>query len=191
MNRDPVIETAGERREFFRVEDNVLLSWRKVAPDERGKAPEEHFGNSELFRLMRELRGIDAEHSSFLRTLTERNRELSSYLKSINRKLELIAHTLVALHQPAGTRQPELVSMSEIGIAFEPADPPAVGSLLALEITLLPQHAAIATYGEVVANRTDKPERTVVNFIDLREGDRQTLARHLLQVQIAARRRRD
>lgn len=189
MSSEPLTRTVEERREYFRVEDNVLLSWCAVSADERCRPPEEHFGNSELFRLMRELRGIDAEHSSFLRTLTERDRELSSHLKSINRKLELVVQTLTALHTPSGATEPQSVSLSETGIAFMAPAPVALGTLLALEVTLLPQHAAIAAYGEVVANRTDAPGRTVVNFVDLRQSDRQTLARHLLQVQIAARRR--
>lgn len=181
---------AHERREFFRVEDHVLLSWRPVTREALETRPaESHFENGEIFKLMRELRAMDGEHSSLLRSLTEQNRELGACLKAINRKLELIATTLSALHPGAVEQQPQSVSLSQVGIAFACPTTVPVGTLLALELTLLPQHVGAAIYGEVVANRDDKPERTVVNFIKLRDSDRQIIARHTLQVQIAARRR--
>lgn len=178
-----------ERREFFRVEDRLILRCRVVPRDAVLHAPaERHFDNSEIFELLRELRHIDHEHNNVLRSIAEQNRDLGLYLKNVNRKIELVANALATLDQQQQGQTPLLASVSESGIAFV-ADPKLeVGATVALEIVLLPQHTALALYGEVVMNRDQPPARSVVTFLKLREGDRQILARHILQVQIAARR---
>lgn len=178
-----------ERREYFRVEDQLILRYRTVAADAPLHAPaERHFDNSEIFELLRELRHIDQEHNNVLRSLAEQNRDLGLYLKSMNRKIELVANALASLdHQQQG-QTPQLASISESGLAFVAEPRLEIGSTLAIEMILLPQHTALALYGEVVMNRDQPPARSVVTFLRLRESDRQILARHILQVQIAAKR---
>jgi len=178
-----------ERREYFRVEDRLILRYCTVAPDSVGLQPaENHFDNSDVFGLMRELRDIDHENNNLLRTLAEHQRELGQYLKGLNRKIDLIAGALAAGDEVRHAQTPRAASISEIGIAFVADAPLALGTTLALELMLLPQHTGLALYGEVVANRDEEPARTVISFLALRDSDRQVLARHVLQVQIAARR---
>lgn len=178
-----------ERREYFRVEDRVILCCRAVPPASVGQLPaENHFDNSEVFRLMRELRNIDHENNNLLRVLAEHDRELGQYLKGLNRKIELVANVLAAIDQAQHGQTPQSVSISEMGIAFIADAPLAIGTLVALELVLLPQRIGLALYGEVVANRDEVPARTVVSFVRLSDSDRQILARHVLQVQIVARR---
>lgn len=178
-----------ERREYFRVEDRVVLRYLPVPAESVGQRPAEtHFDNSEVFSLMRELRAVDHENNNVLRGIAEHDRELGQYLKGLNRKVELVADALAALdHFRQGTL-PQSVSLSEGGIAFIAGEPLAQGTTLALELILLPQHTALALYGEVVDSRNELPPRTAVSFLRLRDGDRQVLARHILQVQILAKR---
>jgi hypothetical protein len=178
-----------ERREYFRVEDQLILRYRVVPADAPlHSTAERHFDNSEIFELLRELRHIDQEHNNVLRTLAEQNRELGLYLKNMNRKIELVANALASVDQLQQGQKPQLASISESGLAFEAEPRLEVGATLALEMILLPQHTALALYGEVVMNRDQPPARSVVAFQRLRESDRQILARHILQVQIAAKR---
>jgi len=179
----------GERREYFRIEDQLILRYREVPRDAVGNAPaEHHFDNSEVFELLRELRHIDQEHNNVLRALAEQNRELGLYLKNVNRKIELVANALASLDQVQQGQTPQQVSISESGIAFVVDPHLTVGATVALELILLPQHTGLAVYGEVVMNRDEPPARSVVSFLRLRESDRQILAKHILQVQIAAKR---
>jgi hypothetical protein len=178
-----------ERREYFRIEDQLILRYRVVPRDAVGNSPpERHFDNSDVFELLRELRHIDHEHNNVLRSLAEQNRELGLYLKNVNRKIELVASALASLDQAQQGQAPQSVSISESGLAFVVDPHLAVGATVALELMLLPQHTGLALYGEVVMNRDEPPARTVVTFLRLRESDRQILAKHILQVQIAAKR---
>jgi hypothetical protein len=178
-----------ERREYFRVEDRVILRYLPVPRENVGQRPaESHFDNSEVFGLMRELRAVDHENNNVLRGLAEHNRELGLYLKGLNRKIELVADALAALDRFRQGTLPQAVSLCEGGIAFVAGEPLAVGATMALELILLPQHTALALYGEIVDNRDELPPRIAVAFLRLRDSDRQVLARHILQVQIAVKR---
>jgi hypothetical protein len=180
-----------ERREFFRVEDRAVLRYCPVPPEALEQIPpESHFDDSEVFWLMRELRTIDHENNNVLRGIAEHNRELGLYLKGLNRKLDLIANALADIDSSRRGLEPQAISVSEAGLSFVAESPLAVGTLLALELVLLPEHVALGLYGQVIANRDEDPARTVVAFTRLRESNRQILAKHILQVQIAARRRR-
>lgn len=180
-----------DRREYFRVDDQVILRYRAVPPEAVAHMPaERHFDNSEVFTLLRELRQIDQEHNNVLRGLAEQNRELGTYLKSLNRKIELIGNAITRLDEGQQHLSPQHVSISEGGLAFRTATSLAPGSFVALEVVLLPNHTGLALYGEVIEAR-DTNGLAVVSFVRLRESDRQILARHILQVQIAAKKKQD
>lgn len=184
----PSVDPELDRREYFRVEDHLILRYRRVSPDVVGNMPaEQHFDNSDVFGLLRELRQIDQEYNNALRGLAEQNRELGTYLKSMNRKIELVANALATLDETQQKQSPQRVSISESGIAFRVDNTLAPGDYVALELILLPNHTGLALYGEVLANRSDTAGLTAVAFVRLRESDRQVLARHILHVQIAAK----
>ena len=99
-NQGALAENELDRREYFRVEDRMILRCQPVPPMPSALHPaERHFNNSEMFELLRDLRQIDQEHNNVLRGLAEQNRELGVYLKSINRKIELIANALAVVDQ--------------------------------------------------------------------------------------------
>lgn len=181
-------EAEQDRREYFRVEDRAILRYQIVPAEVVGHTPaERHFDNSEIFELLRDLRQIDQEHNNVLRGLAEQNRDLGVYLKSISRKIELVANALTAVDQTQHKQVPQAVSISETSIAFKTDSNLAKGSFVAIELVLMPSHTALALYGEVLGNRDDGDGMTVVSFVRLRDGDRQILARHVLQVQILAK----
>lgn len=180
-----------DRREYFRVEDQLILRCIGVPPEAVGHMPaERHFDNGEMFALLRELRHIDQEHNNVLRGIAEQNRELGVYLKSVNRKLDLIANALATLSHGHQQQAAQHVSISEGGIAFHSDMNLAPGHFLAIELVLLPSHTGLALYGEVIDAR-DAKGLTVVSFVRLRESDRQILARHIMQVQITAKRQQN
>ena len=186
-------DTADDRREYFRVEDRVLLRYCRVAreaPATHGSA-EELFEDGEVFWLMRELRSVDAEHHSRLRGLADNNRELGLYLKAINRKIELIAAALSAFDRARHGIPEQRVTLSEAGLDFTLDDTqqtlPQTGDVLALQLVLLPEYLAVALWAEVVSVDDDS-RRIGVSFVQQRESERQIIARHALQVQIASRR---
>ena len=185
---EPAVSSELERREYFRVDDQIILRYRVVAPDAiNNTLAERHFDNADVFALLRELRQIDQENHNVLRSIAETNRELGIYLKSLNRKIDLITGALAVMDEAQQLQSPQPVSISETSLSFYAETELAVGTFVALELILLPQHTGLAIYGEVTAKRDNLERHVVVSFLRLRDSDRQLLARHVLQVQIAAR----
>ena len=70
------------------------------------------------FYLLNELHGIDNETSALLRSISEKERSIASYLKSLNHKIELIAQTIVQKSSDLEELTPQEVTLSEGGISL-------------------------------------------------------------------------
>ena len=185
-----------ERRDYFRIDDRVLLDYRAIEPDALTQPVEQHFPPSSTFDLIRDLRALEHEHSP-ARGGSDHDREFDQQLRLLHRKIDLVAATLVAIEQNRAGREAVRVSLSEGGIAF-PADAPLpLGTPVALQIQLLPELVGLHLYGEVIHDQSllhwedcGHASPIAVRFLQLREVDRQLLARHILKSQINARRER-
>jgi hypothetical protein len=145
------------------------------------------------FHLLTALNAVDQEHSAFLRSLHERDRELAGYLRGVSRKIELIAHAFALGGQDVSSLPRYEVSLSEGGIAFDAPQILATGQQLALRLTLLPRLITIICFARVVSGSEadgPRPFSASLEFIDLDEPQRQLLARHILRMQSAQQRSR-
>ncbi len=118
----------------------------------------------------------------------ETDRALSSYLKIINKRIDLLgqvlAHNLLKDIGPARD-----VSLSESGLAFVDALVHPVGTLLSLKAVLLPQAFGLHMDARVLEHReTAEGIQTVTVFENLSDATRQILARHILHKQALQRR---
>ncbi|HUH37597.1 MAG TPA: PilZ domain-containing protein [Spongiibacteraceae bacterium] len=189
MSKDHGHRPSDERRDYFRVADKVLLRILPVPASARqSKAAADWFRNgSQPLQLLQELRSIDAENHTVMRAVSELSRDLELYLKNLNRKIDMLAHALVEGNESLKDQRPVSVTLSEAGFAFAAKGHKLTrGSWLAVQLTLLPSYAVIFCYAAVLSLRDDE---VAVEFANLTEADRQLLARHILQVQIAERKR--
>ena len=182
-------ERSANQRDFFRVDCRAMISHCAVGDRvPAGRPPDSYFPDGEHFSLLRELRRMDHDASHLLHALGEKDRNLGAYLAHLNRKFDALARHLAALTPEMSRGSEQVVSLSEGGVSFHAAQPPAPGSVLAIRMTLLPAWVGIAVYGAVVA--AGAGERNVaVNFEQLQDADRQIIARHVMQVQLAEQRR--
>lgn len=200
MKAKPPTPTAdNERRDYFRITDKVQLRYTCIDENSAlaNKVPPE-FRADIGYSLVRELELIDREHTPQLRAIAELSRDLETYLKAINRKIELIASTLAADSDTLDHKEQQVVSLSEGGMAFRAHKAIADDSHLAMQLTLLPSHITLVLFGRVIncspadggdQGSEDKKAYSVsVSFVHLREEDRQTLAKHIMQLQLAQRR---
>lgn len=67
-----------------------------------------------------------------------------------------------------------------------------MGSVLAIRMTLLPAYVGIAVYASVVKLMAERNGNThvSVNYERLQDADRQIIARHVMQVQMAEQRKK-
>jgi hypothetical protein len=181
------------QRDFYRVDCPAIISHCVIGSHVvAGRPASDYFPDSEHFSLIRELRHLDHDASHLLHAINESDRNVGAYLAHINRKLDLLSRHLAALTPDMSRGSEQTISLSEGGLSFHVPEAPALDSVLALRITLLPSYIGLALFGRVVSpHAKDSEGRNVsVNFEHLQDADRQLLARHVMQVQMAEQRRR-
>ena len=97
-------KSAAERRSFFRIDDTVRLSLRRVPAEELESRLDrlEHdlAGN---FTVLSSLTAITAQMSLGLRRIENRDPDLAAYLRAIDQKIEVIGRAFIA-------QEPELIA---------------------------------------------------------------------------------
>ncbi|MED5608189.1 MULTISPECIES: PilZ domain-containing protein [Pseudomonas] len=179
---------ADDRREYYRIEDRLALEFRPI-PEDAEQAAQALQDDSPLFNLLGDLHLLEVEAQHLLRQIAERDRPLASYLKLLDKRLDLVAGALArGLLEQVGPAQP--VVLSEGGIAFLAPEPLLAGQLLALKLVLLPQALGLSLRARVThcESRGLGEYEIGTLFENLEEPQRQLLARHILQKQAAERR---
>lgn len=186
QNNNEVIE----RRNYFRIEDTVLL--RLIAVDREAALANQipsQFNQDLRFTLVRELQDIDHDAQRYLRSIAEDNRDLEAYLKSINKKIDLLTATLANTVEPQQEQTKHAVSLSEGGLAFMQPSKLNKGSYVAIELTLLPSYITLVLFARVMdCTAIEAGFKIALSFVNLRDSDRQSLAKHIMQQQLAAKR---
>ncbi len=170
-----------ERRAYYRIQDRIAL---QISADQ-AQAQEE----SVLFALLNELYTLELEAQPLLRSISEQQRTLVSYLKITNKRIDLLAHALAqSLLSDMG--EPQQVTLSEGGISFISPDVCNEGSSLYLKAILLPQAFGIQLKAHVIRCRPSSQGgyRVAARFQELSEAQRQVLARHIMHRQAQERR---
>ena len=176
-----------ERREYFRIDDEVALDYRLISP-----------GEAELLREKIKSRVVDrfTVASSFTATsrqmthvihkVQNQSPELARCLQAIDQKLNMIAQLFVSeeinLHEQP-TRE---VNLSAGGIAFRVQHEIKVDSLLELRMVLFPSLVGLLTISRVIQceragdGNLKFPWLISVVYEHLREADRELLVRHIM-----------
>lgn len=170
-----------DKRDFYRIEDLLALDYRVIGGPDLADA---QFGSPQ-FHMLSELQVLEQESQHLLRQIGERDRSLASYLKIVNKRIELIARTLVSQAADTPTHK-LLVTLSEGGMSFAATEPLAPETWLALRLVLMPSPLGLVIPARVL--RCDPAESTGnwtigVSFEALSDPERQLLARHILQKQ--------
>lgn len=193
MNNDnPSQSTINERRNYFRVVDKVLLRYQPVAKNcALANIIPTAFKEDPSYSLMRELQSIDQDNAKFLRAIGEDNRDLEAYLKGQNKKLELIAAKVAEHEEQAPGQKKQQISISEGGLAIHTDTELANDGFLALQITLLPNHHTLVVFAKVIncSEHQQGGYNVALSFTHLKDSDRQLIAKHIMQLQLAERRK--
>ncbi len=179
-------------RDFYRIDCRAVVSCKLLADTvARGASPDSHFNENPALALSRELLRLDQENAQLLHSIGEKDRALGGYLGVVNRKIDLLARHLIAESPDAATGEEQTISLSEGGVAWHTSQALPGGAFVALRLMLLPAYTPVTAYAEVISTEYGTAEPLVTaSFENLREADRQLIARHVIQVQMAEQRRR-
>ncbi|SNS84138.1 MULTISPECIES: PilZ domain-containing protein [Pseudomonas] len=177
-----------DRREYYRIEDTLALEFSCLSKTQAQSAEALH-DNSPLFNLLSELHVLDFESQHLLRHISERDRTLASYLKVINKRIDLLGQT-VAQSLMGDIGPPKKVTISEGGVSFNNPQAVEAGTHLAIKLVLMPQALGLLLRAKVIhCQAIDEGQFEIgTEFESLTDAQRQLLARHILQRQAQERR---
>lgn len=182
----------GERREFFRVEGQVRLHYKKLEEPEESHVPRELSALGEEDRTagdhgsrQDDLRGLELSEKELLLEILQKVAGLESRLDKMR---DLIGRSLPG---PGVPLRPCFVNISGCGMRFPTKERFQVGDQIevSVELPITPNHV-IKMVGEVVhvleigqEGGDSPPYQTAVRFISVNDTDRERILRYTMHRQ--------
>lgn len=160
-----------ERREFFRIDDIIAISARKICPVEK--------------KASRITKGEIIELSEFEEPDPSISPKLWRLLNEINGKLNMILKILDKDYKEFHDYKYQKVNLSAGGIRFITDEPVSKGELMevSMQLNTCPP-LNIITYGEVVrVNEKDGKYEIALSFKDIEDEIKEAILRYTLQRQ--------
>ena len=192
-------KTGKERREYFRVTDEAVISYRTVDEHEfnrrKNKQPNDVLDSFDLAAKFAEM---DREVRRIRQKLLSKNRDIVEYFDLIDTKLNLVAKSALLGTMDNQMQQAREVDLSAGGISYAGPDAVTPGGFVELRIVLLPDYAGLTVGCRVIRCADSQNDdyncrySIALEFSDIEEADRDLLIKHLLDRQRAMlRARRD
>lgn len=187
---NPLDPEGTERRRFFRIDDQMTLFCREIAPEEVPESNDLHQEITDVFSLTAALDCLTQEASSLLRKIERKYSNIADYLKIFDKKLDLVARAMLIRDERLAEQPTNSVNISASGMAFDWENPIEKGTTVELKMVLIPSLIAVVTYGNVVyckqiKSGSEQPQYHIaVDFLADREQDREVLIRHVVKRQM-------
>lgn len=176
-----------ERREYFRIDDEVVLEYRLINEDEveplveriQARVPDRFTAASSFAATSRQM-------AHLMHKVQSQSPELARCLQAIDQKLNLLAQLFVTEEIHIEEHPTQEVNLSAGGIAFRSQQEIAPGSLLEMRIVLFPSLIGILNISRVIhCERVNDSNRQfawqiAATYEHLRESDRELLVRHVM-----------
>jgi len=175
-----------ERRGFFRINDDVALTYRLVSGDAATKTLEDLGVNENgPATLMNELEKMNEVSRIHFRHVEKESPEVARYFSYIEEKINLLAHHIMMANDELFVESTQPVNISGSGVSFTADTELEIGSCLEVKFTLNPSMVRINTFSEVVSCKLENGGfRVAVVFKTLRDADRDMLIRHVVKKQM-------
>ncbi|MEA1868291.1 MAG: PilZ domain-containing protein [Thermodesulfobacteriota bacterium] len=192
MNRkETKLKHQKERRLYYRIDDEVILLYREIPPDELKKIKtnlSEQLVNA--FTLDSKFAAIGQEIHLLLIDIKKQSRAMARYLSTIDRKLNILARAVLAQERDVLDQPAQLVNLGAGGLAFYAITPAELNGVLELRMILNPSCTGILTYGKVVYCNDNSgdvdgfPYRIGVEFCEIENETRDLLVKHILHKEV-------
>ena len=179
-----------ERREYFRIDDEVALEYRLIDEAETDALLERiHARFPDRFTVASSFTATSRQMAQALHKLHNQSPELTRCLQAIDQKLNMLAQLFVSEEMHLEQQSTREVNLSAGGLAFRSQHEIRTESLLEMRVVLFPSLVGILTLARVIHcepidDDNDRfPWQVAVTFEQLRERDREQLVRHVMAKQ--------
>ncbi len=184
-------EAPDERREYFRVTDQVLLAYR-VLRGETLDAVHARLDSDEtsVFALAAEFFDVRQEMKPLQRATQTESPAIARHIDLVDRKVDRVVQYLLA-REIGATAVLEEVDIGAEGMAFIMSSEPPTGALMEISLGLPSSCTGLRTCGTVLrADPVDDGFRVALEFHHRRAADRELLVQHTLRIQARELRRK-
>jgi hypothetical protein len=176
-----------ERREYFRIADEIALDYRLLKDEEvDGLLERMRSRLVDRFTAASSFAATTRQMAHLIHKVQTQSPELARCLQAIDQKLNMIAQLFVSEQMALDDQPTREVSLSAGGVAFRAQHELRTDSLLELRMVLFPSMIGILTISRVIhCERMDDgnsrfPWQVAVEYEHLRETDRELLVRHIM-----------
>ena len=176
-----------ERREYFRIDDEVALDYRLISPSEAELLREKIKSRVvDRFTVASSFTATSRQMTHVIHKVQNQSPELARCLQAIDQKLNMIAQLFVSEEMDLHEQSTREVNLSAGGISFRSQQKIRIDSLLELRMVLFPSLVGILTVSRAVqCERVNDanlkfPWQISVVYEHLRESDRELLVRHIM-----------
>jgi hypothetical protein len=179
--------TADQRREYFRIDDRVLLNLRPIAAAEVAAVHERILERvPDRFTVAANFAVNSRATARLLHGLSSSSPDAARYMKLMDQKLNQLARLFVLDEVERGGYPLLEVNLSAGGLVFPSPKEHAVDDLLETRMVLYPEMLGILTVSQVVyCERLAQPPggdpwQVAVEYLHIREADRDLLVSHIM-----------
>ncbi|WP_054113587.1 PilZ domain-containing protein [Marinagarivorans algicola] len=179
----PTVPSAKERREFFRIDNDVIFDVQPVDKQTIGTMPAiDVVSDGPSWQVLEALSALDQKTQHFASALNTKQPALGQYLGLINDKIDLIArHSIFSHYQHLPKTR---ISLSEEGLAFKNSRMLYKNSFVVVRIIFLPHFAPVVSFAQVIrCESRDNSYNVAAKFYQLAPAQQQVIANTLIKAQ--------
>ena len=176
-----------ERRDFFRIEDEVYLELEIISADEYQTVPDIPTNlHTTYFSLSAEFATLNNTFHPVINNIKQVHPEIAQYLELLNKKIDSLGELL--LHKSSAYDENKRIkaNISASGIMFETESMYTVGDLIRLEIVLFPEKIGVLIFGKVIktGESANQKQNLSIEFEHIRTEDQELMIKHNLNKQM-------
>ena len=172
-----------ERRNFFRIDDEVYLTINTVTEGEYKAAPEtlENIHN-DSFSLSANFASLNNKTNPVLNNIKQLHPDIGEYLEVLNSKIDSLGQHILLENSNYNESNLIVANISASGIQFETEDNYKARQAVKLELVLLPEKIGVLIFGRAIDT---KDKRVSIEFEFLRTEDQELMIKHNLNKQMS------
>ena len=183
-----------ERREFFRINEEVHLDYQILTEEEYQARLQGTDSEENISAQISQLRELSFQSENLLAGLRKNQPELSQYLSLLEKRLTITTNLVESNRLGRGLEPNCRINISAGGMAILSREtiakePIAPGNTLALRLIFFPTYLSISALGQMIysiphqTEDAEYPFRTGIQFTAIGEADQEALARQILEIQ--------
>lgn len=179
-----------ERRRYYRIEDEVMMSLRPISASEIDAHLEDFWSNEDANSIRNDYNYQISQHIGDRHIIEKKMPELGRYLSVLEKQIEWLTERLSADdNEDLLTRK--TTNLSAQGLSYHADEASRQDDMVELKLKLLPSGLRLVIIARVVLVETDSSQtrgeyRISLDFEHLHEADREILIKHIHGKQMEA-----